>query len=99
MGAYVGARLLATAALWVRIETSLKIKNGRYKQRSGQHTLARQKNIHKKKLFFSFSITDPDRHIQQYLKLFQLKNKSNIFVLLPTYIILSSKYKAGAPSP
>jgi hypothetical protein len=36
------ARLLATAALWVR--TSLK-NTGRHKQRSGQHTLARQKNI------------------------------------------------------
>jgi hypothetical protein len=31
--------LLATAALWVRIQTSFKIQNGRRKQRSGQHTL------------------------------------------------------------
>ncbi len=37
------ARLLATAALWVRFLTSLKILNGRHKQRSGQHTLARKK--------------------------------------------------------
>ncbi len=42
------ARLLATAALWVRIQTSLKNTNGRNKQRSGQYTLARQKNIQKK---------------------------------------------------
>jgi hypothetical protein len=38
------ARLLATAALWVRIQTSLK-NNWRRKHRSGQHTLARPKNI------------------------------------------------------
>ncbi len=38
------ARLLATAALWVRIQTSLKkIQNGRHKQRSCDHTLACQK--------------------------------------------------------
>ncbi len=38
-------RLLATAAaLWVRIQTSLKKLNERYKRRSGQHTLASQKN-------------------------------------------------------
>ncbi len=34
-------RLLATAALWVRIQTSLK----NTKQRHGQHTLARQQKI------------------------------------------------------
>jgi hypothetical protein len=32
-------------AVWVR--TLPKIQNGRHKQRSGQHTLARQKNIKK----------------------------------------------------
>jgi hypothetical protein len=38
------ARLLATAALWARIQTSLKnTKIGRHKQRSWQLTLARQK--------------------------------------------------------
>ncbi len=43
------AHQLATAALWVRIQTSLKkIINGRHKQRSGLHTLARQKIIEKK---------------------------------------------------
>jgi hypothetical protein len=42
------ARQLATAALWVRIQTSLKIINGRHKRRSGRQTLARQKNIPKK---------------------------------------------------
>jgi hypothetical protein len=42
------ARQLATAALWVRIQISLKIINGRHKRRSGQHTLALQKNIQKK---------------------------------------------------
>jgi hypothetical protein len=36
------ARLLAAAALWVRIQTALKNKNGRHKQRSGHHILARQ---------------------------------------------------------
>jgi hypothetical protein len=36
---------LATAALSVRIQTSLL--NRRHKQRSGRHTLARQKNIEK----------------------------------------------------
>ncbi len=41
------ARLLATAALWVRIKTSLK--NTKWAtQRSGHHTLACQKNIRKK---------------------------------------------------
>ncbi len=44
MGGYqLVARLLAAAALWVRIQTSLKIQNGRHKQRSGQHTIVRQK--------------------------------------------------------
>jgi hypothetical protein len=37
------ARLLATAALWVRFQTSLKNTKGRHKQRIGQHTVARQK--------------------------------------------------------
>jgi hypothetical protein len=41
------ARPLATAALWVRIQTSLK--NAKLAtQRSGQNTLARQKNLQKK---------------------------------------------------
>jgi hypothetical protein len=45
------AKLVAPdkVALWgVRIQTYLsvsKIQNGRHKQRSGQHTLARQKNL------------------------------------------------------
>jgi hypothetical protein len=39
------AHLLATALSWVRIQISLKIQNGRHKQMSGQHTLARQKSI------------------------------------------------------
>ncbi len=38
------ARLLATAALWVQIQISLKkLQSGRHKQRSVQHNLARQK--------------------------------------------------------
>jgi hypothetical protein len=37
------ARLLATAALWDRIRTSLK--NVQNKQRNGQHTLADQQKI------------------------------------------------------
>jgi hypothetical protein len=42
------ARLLATAALWVRIQqTYLKNTKGRHKQKNGQHTQARQKNIQK----------------------------------------------------
>ncbi len=36
------AHLLATDALLFRIKTSLKIQNGRHKQKSGQHILARQ---------------------------------------------------------
>jgi hypothetical protein len=44
------ARLLATAALWVRIQIFVKnTKMGAiYKQRSGQHALARQKKGQKK---------------------------------------------------
>ncbi len=39
------ARLLATGALWVRIQTSLKkYKMGDISKRNGQHTLVRQKN-------------------------------------------------------
>jgi hypothetical protein len=37
------AHLLATAALWFESGHLSKIQNGRHKQRSGQHTLARQK--------------------------------------------------------
>jgi len=48
MGGYVAARLLATAAFWVRIQTSLKkSKMGDISRKSSQHTLARQKNIQK----------------------------------------------------
>jgi hypothetical protein len=51
------ARLIATAALWARIQTSLKnIKIGVHKQRSGQPTLARQK-IEEKCFFFSSPIS------------------------------------------
>jgi len=40
------SRLAVTAALWVRIQTSLKnIQNGRHRKWSGHHTLARKKNI------------------------------------------------------
>ncbi len=42
------SRLLATAALWVLIQTSLKIQNGPHKHRNGQHTLVRQKNLQKR---------------------------------------------------
>jgi hypothetical protein len=42
------ARLIATAALWVRIKTSLKNnKMGDASKRSGQQILTRQKNIQK----------------------------------------------------
>ncbi len=45
------ARLLATtAALRVRIQTSLKIINEQHMQRSGQHTLASQEKTLQKKL-------------------------------------------------
>jgi hypothetical protein len=43
------ARLLATAALWVRVQISLKKIHKGHKQKSGQHTLARQK-IYKKRI-------------------------------------------------
>jgi hypothetical protein len=49
-------RLLAAASLWVRIQTSLKTKNGRHKQRSSQPTLARQK-IYKKYLSYTRRIS------------------------------------------
>ncbi len=40
------AHLLATAALWVQSQTSLKIQKwATFQQRSGQHTQSRQKNI------------------------------------------------------
>jgi hypothetical protein len=47
------ARQLATAVLWVRIQTSLKIINGLHKRRSGRHTLyySPPKKIYKQ--FFS----------------------------------------------
>jgi hypothetical protein len=41
-------RPLAMEALRVRIQTSSKIINGRQKQMSGQHTVARQKNWYEK---------------------------------------------------
>ncbi len=44
------AHLLSTAALWVRSRHFSKIQNRRHKQRSGQHTLARQKNTVLKKI-------------------------------------------------
>jgi hypothetical protein len=47
MGAKLVERLLATAALWVRIQTSLKNIKRLNKKMSGSHTLARQKNIQK----------------------------------------------------
>ncbi len=48
MGGKLVARLLSTAALWIRIQTSLKntVQNGRHKQRS-QRILARQQNLQK----------------------------------------------------
>jgi hypothetical protein len=45
------ARLLATAALWVRIQTSLRIQNGPHNQSSGQHTSLPTKYTKKKHLF------------------------------------------------
>ena len=54
------ARLAANAALWVRIQTSLKnIQNGRHRKRSGQHTLAREKkkNCCLIKIFLSFIVS------------------------------------------
>ncbi len=45
------ARMLATAAIWVRIQTFLKNKWAtRLKQRIGQHSLARQMNVQKKEV-------------------------------------------------
>ncbi len=44
------AHLLATAALWVRIQTSLEKLNWLHKQRSGKHTLARKKINNKKRI-------------------------------------------------
>jgi hypothetical protein len=59
------ARLLATAAVWVRIQTYLKeIQNGRKKQRSGQHTLARQQNIQKQIMVPAFRPPGDDFSLQ-----------------------------------
>ncbi len=44
--AKLAVHLLATAALWARIQTSPKNTKWRHKQRSGQHTLTRKKNIY-----------------------------------------------------
>jgi hypothetical protein len=44
------ARLLATSALWFEFKHLSKVHNVRHKQRSGQHTLARQKMYTKKKV-------------------------------------------------
>ncbi len=54
----LGARPLPTTGLRVRIQItdiSQKIKNGRHKYRSGQHTVARQKNGIQKSLKFCSS--------------------------------------------
>jgi len=51
-------RQLATAALWVRIQTPSKIINGRHKRRSGRHNLAHQKNIQKNIPFVSDTPVD-----------------------------------------
>jgi hypothetical protein len=50
------AHLLATAALWVRIQTCIKYTKWAKMQRSGQHTITRQKNIQKifKLHFYSY---------------------------------------------
>ncbi len=47
--------LLATAALGSNLDISKNVQNGRHKQRSGQHSLARQKN--KQKRDFSGALT------------------------------------------
>ncbi len=62
------AHLLATAALWIRIQTSPK-----HKQWSGQHTLARQK-IYKKSLLQVTSHVIPSQ---------SNKNLSNPFCIFP----------------
>jgi hypothetical protein len=49
------ARLLATAALWVRIQTFLRIQNGPHNQSSGQHTSLPTK--YTKKHLFKENIT------------------------------------------
>jgi hypothetical protein len=57
------ARLLATAALWVRIYCRYlsKTQNGRHKKRSGQHTLASQK-IYKKTSLDTTNVKRPVRY-------------------------------------
>jgi len=66
------AHLLATAALWVLIQTSLKIPNGRHKQRSGQHILARQR-IHKNVICTSLSLSSYNK-INNWLELGAVRN-------------------------
>jgi hypothetical protein len=49
--------LLATAALRVRNQTSLKTQNGQHILKSGQYTVARQKKIYKIRLVGSMHIS------------------------------------------
>ncbi len=58
------ARLLAKAALWFESRHLSKILNGRHKQRSDQHTVARQ-NIYKK---LRVRILKEDKELQQTVR-------------------------------
>ncbi len=73
-------RLLATAALWVESRHLSQIQNGRNKQRSGQHTLARKKIYKKLKLLrqlSKFFLTNVLRDVQQCMKV-QVEYSVNI---------------------
>jgi hypothetical protein len=70
---------LATAALWVRIQTSLKNKNGRHKQRSGQHTLARKKKTLQKNILSTYFILEDMLVVEDSVTV-RLRPRSVLFV-------------------
>jgi hypothetical protein len=83
------ARLLATATLLVRIQTSLKNTKWRHKQRSGQHTLARQKCA--KKLFKLKNVSQKLEMIHYVVEQLSLQKVAGI---LQTFCYEKEKNKA-----
>ncbi len=85
------ARLLATAGLWVRIQTSLKIQNRRHKQRSGQHTL-QNKTLHTPT---RTSPTEPDNDNLVFLKMTSLCNVLSVPCISLWHITVECRSNAG----
>ncbi len=87
MARFVG-NLLASATLWVRIQTSQKIiQNGIHKQRSGQHTLARQK-----KVFCSYLVEMLLGFCNFFYFMFTLRCRRAYFVLSPLSLTPAINY-------